>query len=358
MFEDYTLDYFLKQAREQGEAYGVDTREGSVYMDACTGHCIRTAKFYSDLSNFYEMNSIDTATGTLLDEKAKERNLARKAATPAVYNVTFVGVAAADLLGDRFMAGGYYFTLVKISDGYYLQCETTGAATNSVASGTAAVPVRNTMGLTSATIGMIYEEGTDEETDDSLRERLKDVVSNTAENGNKKHYKSWCESIDGIGRAIIYPLALGDNTVKAVLISSAGTAPTSALVDKVQEYVDPNHEGLGEGAANIGAHFYAYAAVETQLSFTLTAVLASGYTAEQVKANATTVLTAYLKKIALESSDDTQMVIHYVQIVSILTGVDGISDFRDLEINGGSANITIGTDNVGVLGEVTVNVGT
>ena len=46
MFEQFTEDYFMEQAREMGDALGVDTREGSVYMDAAAGHCLRAAKFF------------------------------------------------------------------------------------------------------------------------------------------------------------------------------------------------------------------------------------------------------------------------------------------------------------------------
>ena len=38
MFEQYTEEYFVDQAKAMGEELGVDTRQGSVYMDAAAGH--------------------------------------------------------------------------------------------------------------------------------------------------------------------------------------------------------------------------------------------------------------------------------------------------------------------------------
>ena len=34
MFEEFTEEYFMDQARALGDEYGVDTRQGSLFMDA------------------------------------------------------------------------------------------------------------------------------------------------------------------------------------------------------------------------------------------------------------------------------------------------------------------------------------
>ena len=69
MFEEFTEEYFMDQARALGEEYGVDTRQGSLFMDAATGHCIRIAKFMNDLKTAFEMLAVDTCTGDILTEK-------------------------------------------------------------------------------------------------------------------------------------------------------------------------------------------------------------------------------------------------------------------------------------------------
>ena len=135
--------------------------------------------------------------------------------------------------------------------------------------------MNNIEGLISATFGAIYENGSDAEGDEALRNRVIEKIAGPAENGNKQHYKTWCESIDGVGRARIFPLWLGENTVKAVLIDTTGKPCGEAKVQEVQEYIDPADkgmtatvngktytigDGLGNGVANIGAHFTAVAA--------------------------------------------------------------------------------------------------
>ena len=87
MFEEFTEDYFMDQARALGEEYGVDTRQGSLFMDAATGHCIRIAKFMNDLSTAFEMLAVDTCTGDVLTEKAAQDGIYRQSATPSYYEV-------------------------------------------------------------------------------------------------------------------------------------------------------------------------------------------------------------------------------------------------------------------------------
>ncbi len=245
MFEQFTEDYFMEQAREMGDALGVDTREGSVYMDAAAGHCLRAAKFYEDLRSVFDLLFADTCTGDVLDEWAAQKQVYRKAATSSYYVPVFDGVAPADLVGDRFMAGGYYFVVVQEGEDFYLQSELTGTETNYLLKGERLVPVRNTMGLKSATLGDMYAAGTDKESDEDLRQRWKEALSEPAENWNKQQYKTSCESYDGVGRAIITPLAYGPCTVKALIISSEGTAPPDSLIEQIQEEMDPGSKGVG-----------------------------------------------------------------------------------------------------------------
>ena len=190
MFEEYTEDYFMEKAREMGEELGVDTRQGSVYMDAVTGHCFRVAKFYSDLGSVIEMLAIDTCSGDILEEKAREKQIFRKEATPSLYECVFEGVTGMEMLGDRFMAGDFYFVLIENDEGYYLQAEMVGSVTNFIPSGINVIPMRNTMGLISATLGKLHIAGTDQEMDDSLRERYKNALKAPSENGNKQQYKT------------------------------------------------------------------------------------------------------------------------------------------------------------------------
>ena len=103
--EDIDEDFLRQQAEELGEELGVDTREGSIYMDAAAGHIIRTSKFFNDMRQIETIISLSTCTGDVLTEKMAERGLKRNppAPTAAIYAVTFVGTQPE--VGDRMIAG-------------------------------------------------------------------------------------------------------------------------------------------------------------------------------------------------------------------------------------------------------------
>ncbi len=355
MFEQYTEDYFMERAREMGDALGVDTREGSVYMDAASGHCLRTAKFYEDLRSVFDLLFADTCTGDVLDEWAAQKQVYRKAATSSYYVPVFDGVAAADLVGDRFMAGGYYFVLVQNGEDFYLRSEIAGTKTNYLLKGERLIPVRNTMGLKSATLGEMYAAGTDPEKDEDLRHRWKEALSEPAENWNKQQFKTSCESYDGVGRAIITPLAYGPCTVKALIISSEGTAPPDSLIEQIQEEIDPESKGLGEGKALLGCKFFAVATGQKAVNISFDVVIASGYSLESTKEMARQELIRYMKDIALDTPDEENMVVQYMKVIGILANMAGIKDLANLTLDGQGENVTVGENSVPVLGKLTMN---
>ena len=252
---------------------------------------------------------------------------------------------------------------------YYLEAEQAGSSGNEVYSVTPAVPVNSIEGLTAATFGMIYENGSDEEEDDDFRTRVEEKIAGPAENGNKQHYKTWCESLDGIGRARIFPLWNGPNTVKGVLIDTEGKPCGEAKVLEVQNYIDPATkgytavvngktyvvgDGLGEGVANLGAHFTAVAASHLEIIVTFKGELASGATKDAAEQEAAEAIEEYLKELVLTTVEATDIVVRVSAIGAILSGLQNLLDYSDLQLNGDTHNITPGEDDVPVVGEVSI----
>ena len=290
MFEEFTEDYFMDQARALGEEYGVDTRQGSLFMDAATGHCIRIAKFMNDLSTAFEMLAVDTCTGDVLTEKAAQDGIYRQSATPSYYEVSFTGTTPE--LGSRFFVESCYFKLISKDDRFLLESEVLGTATNSVLPGQNVVPVYEVNGLEACTLGSLYIPGAEEETDDDLRSRWQEKKTGPAQNNNRSQYKVWCEERAGVGRAHILPLYGGENTVKAVIYSTEGGIPAKSILEDVQSYIDPIVEGyqvtvngkaltfsdgLGDGVSDLGAHFLAAAPEAVDISVSFSADLKSWY---------------------------------------------------------------------------------
>lgn len=368
MFEDYTYELLLEDVLNNAPE-DIDKRPGSIFYDAVSGILLKVAKLYTDLDLIVEMTTVSTATGEALDVRASEYGITRLPATKAKYRVTFEGVTPQ--LGERFYTDGQYFVLKEDTENgvYYLEAEQTGSGGNEIYKDTPAIPVNNIEGLTAATFGMIYENGNDEEEDENLRTRVQEKIAGPAENGNKQHYKTWCESREGVGRARIFPLWNGPNTVKGVLIDGAGKPCSPSKVTEVQNYIDPAKrgytatidgktyvvgDGLGEGVANLGAHFTAVAATPLSINVAFEAELASGATKEAAEAEATEAIEEYLKELVLTTVEASDIVVRVSSVGAILSSLQNLLDYSNLTLNGSTHNITPGEDDVPVVGEVSI----
>lgn len=354
--EDITEEFLYEEAEALGEELGVDTREGSIYMDAAAGHILRTAKFFDDLRQVGEIIGLSTCSGDILTEKMTERGLRRNPESPtqAVYAVTFTGAYPTE--GDRVSAGDYYFTVDKTDSGdYILISEEFGTELNVLAPGTTVIPELDVAGLESAEIGNLITPAQDIEDDDSARRRLIAKISGPAENGNKTQVKSWCEEVEGVGIARIVPLWAGPNTVQGVIVSANGGVPSEEVVENVQKYLDPGASGMGEGVATIGQHFTAIAveAVSIQVTVDIEKSTDASYSAIQDRLEAE--LAQYFAELALGSEGSST--VRYTSIGARLAQISGVVDYDNLEINGGDANVQCTIYQVPVLGGVTVGEG-
>lgn len=365
--EEKDEEYWMDLAEAMGEEMGVDTREGSVYMDMMAGHCMRIAKFYNDLALMEELLADDTASGDLLTEKAARDNVLREKAAPAYWSGIFEGVMPEE--GAEFACGDSYFKWSRLDERFYLVSETAGASANLFRPGSELIPVENIDGLERAALGELIVPGKDEEDDESLRSRWMAEKRMPSKNGNKPHYKAWCEEVEGVGRAKIFPLWGGNLTVKAILLSVDGKNVSDDVVSAVQEYVDPIKkgysvtvggsayifgDGFGEGVANMGAHFLAESARPVKLTVSAEVILKAGHMLHEVKDAAFRSIEGYLANMALQSQDDVETIIRISTIGSMLAKLDGILDYDygSLRINGNSENIAIDSSSVAVLSEV------
>ncbi len=370
MFEAYTYDALLADVLANAPE-GIDTRKGSIFYDAVAGICIQIAKLYTDIDQVFEYVFISTATGKYLDMKASEYGIERLNATPVKYHLFYEG--AAPPVGTRFFHNetGKYFTIGSDNGELLLVSEELGTSCNDIPAGDLAVPVNTIEGLLSSSFGAPFAYGSDEESDESLRGRVQEKISGPAENGNKQHYKTWCESVDGVGIARITPLWNGPNTVKGVLITPLGLPCDPATVAAVQEYIDPAAkgmtaevdgktyvvgDGLGEGVANLGAHFTAVAANGIGISVEFTAVLARGRTAGEARTEVTKNLEGYFKDLVMNTATAADIVVRITAVGAMIAGCDSVIDYSDLKLNGGTGNIFPGEDGVPVVEGVTVNV--
>lgn len=349
MFSDRTYETLLSEMLALAPD-GIDTRQGSIYYDAIASCAFKLASFYVDLDCILDLTFVGTASGEYLDRKGYEYGLDRNEATAARYEYLYKGTKPQ--IGARFFADSLYFTLQTDDDILYLLAETPGEESNTIAEGTPATPVNTIIGLSVSEFGALIEPGAATEDDSSYRRRIQEKIAGPAQNGNKQHYKTWCEEVDGVGRARILPLWAGENTVKAVLLDTDGLPAADTVVARVQAYIDPDGTGIGEGVANVGAHFTAVAAIAVPITVSCTITLAYGFTIEEAQAAAETALLDYLRSLALDTPDKTAMVVRISSIGAILYSLESVIDYSDLQVNGEESNLAIDNESVAVLNEV------
>lgn len=369
MFEDRTYENIRDEMLAEFPS-DIDVREGSIAYDSVSAVAAKAAMLYIDIANCYELTNLEKSSGEYLDRFASEHGVKRIMATKAIYEFIYEGMRPDDGTSFYDESGDNYFTLITNDDGMLtLVSEDTGTSHNIILAGTEAIPVDNIDGLTRAEFGKLITPAIDDEDDESLRIRIKNKISGPAENGNRSQYQAWCEEINGVGRAYIYPLAYGPNTVKAVLISPEGLPVVQSVVDEVQEYIDPMKpaciltykgakvilgSGYGDGKAPIGAHFVAMSANSFDISISLKIELKSGFTADEARESIKNAVTEYLKNLALET--DGNKTVRYNRIGSIIERLDAVFDYYDLAVNGGDKNIDVPGSSAAVLTEVKADV--
>ncbi|MGG0702968.1 baseplate J/gp47 family protein [Bacillus inaquosorum] len=191
--------------------------------------------------------------------------------------------------------------------------------------------------------------GTDIEDDDSAYERYEFRVQNPDTGGNKFDYVSWANEVDGVGAAKCIPRWNGNGTVKVVIVDSQLRPDAGALVATVQEHLDPGSTGLGDGAAPIGAKVTVVSAAAKTINITATVTLLPGYTKTEVLTAFETEFLRYLENMIF-----TEKAILYNQIGGLLIRTPGVENYTALKVNGGTADIPVGAEEVAVKGTITL----
>jgi uncharacterized phage protein gp47/JayE len=208
--------------------------------------------------------------------------------------------------------------------------------------------------ISHAKLVSVITYGEDEEETESYRYRLQIHAKNHPLNGNISYYNECLDEYPdgGIGVYRITPRWNGANTVKVTILNSENTAASDELVADVQEYLDPNSEGMGNGQAPIGAIVTVNTVTEEPVVINCQLTLKEGYnsTSDVQKA-----VNDYLKSIALN-----KYTISYMPISAAIYNSESVEEVNQLSItvNGVTMDtettpfvdsVTIGEDCIAVL---------
>jgi uncharacterized phage protein gp47/JayE len=179
------------------------------------------------------------------------------------------------------------------------------------------------------------EGGTDEETDNALRERYYLRLSMPATSGNKAHYILWATECAGVGGAKATRDSKVANKVNVYICNDEGETADKTTIKLVQDYIDPNKNGDGSGTAPIGAICEVYSAGIKKITIGGTVEIDNTIDSDEVLANIKSDIGKYLSQINFQKTE-----LSYAKLLNIALSSDGVSDITDFKLNNGYVNVT------------------
>lgn len=331
--------------------------EGFPTWDLLRAAAFGIKRLWDKIFKIEYLQDVDNLTGTDLERFIYQRKgLSRKAATFATGSITVLAGEGSITEGNVFStASGIEFIAletkeVKAGDTVLIQAIIAGDKGNVAADTIVEMPV-TIAGIAKITNTEPTVDGYDPEDDNSLRERYYEALREPATSGNVAHYRRWAREVEGVGKAKIYPLWQGDNTVQVVIVDDNGLVPSEDTVTRCQNYIDPDKAGLGLGQAPIGAYCTVTPALALPINVSATLVLDNTVPLEAIKTEIISSITKYLAGIALETE-----YISPAKIGNIILGTEGVVDYDNLLLNDSTNRVYIPEKSVAVLGTVVLNV--
>lgn len=326
--------------------------QGYPVYDITRGFSFALDELDAKIEDVKNKQSVRNLSGSDLEKVIEERTgLTRKTGVKAVGRVKIVSGQGAVLKTDLFATeNDIYFQSLEAKDvtaGDYVLVECTeGGIVGNVGTGTITVVPKTITGISQITNDEPTTGGYDTETDESLLERYFDRLRNPVNGVNCNQYITWANSVAGVGGARCIPIWNGKNTVKVIIIGNDYKPASDNVVKLVQDYIDPNKNGDGNGVATIGAVTTVVSAKTTPIKVTIKGVKFSG-DVNTLKAEIKDTIDRYIRQSAFNTD-----YVSIAKIGALIIDIDGVTDFKELKLNDAHDSIQIENDACGVLSGV------
>jgi uncharacterized phage protein gp47/JayE len=334
----------------------VDTREGSHWHVGVMPGVKEKARLY-DLAGTEVVAAAFPlwAWASYLDAHAQVQNISRLPGTRAEGEVTFSGpedtvIAAGTTVGVAPVAPDDDVPSYEVVVGGTI--DVTGELTLTVratevgifgnVSGGAITEVETPLPLVEVTNADAMIGGTEEESDESLRERVLGAYRGQGA-ANRRFYVRVAGAFAGVGHVTVIPLWNGPGTVKVIVTAPDGGPVAGSKVDEIQADLDPT-EGRGDGEAPVSAIVTVETAAALAMSFEGTFEFEDGYDLDGFGGSIATrpaimaALRNYIERV--ESGGE----VVYEQAKGRAVTVEGVHDVTDVLLNGGVLNVPVDDD--------------
>lgn len=288
----------------------------------------------------------DTAELEYLERHASVYKITRIAAGKAAGSITFTGTDTSVIPAGTIVqrSDAVEFTTdaeATINAGSAIAAVTAvegGVASNTDA-GSSVTLVNPIAGVNStASVTTAIANGTDAESDDSLRERLLDRIQQPPHGGAEFDYVKWAKEVSGVTRAWEYPQEMGIGTVTVRFVvddHAVSSIPDAAKVTEVQDHIDSVRPVTVKG-------LYVVAPLDTPLDITITGLNPD---TQEVRDAITAELKDLLRREAVPGG--TILISHIREAISIAAGE------HDHALTVPAADVTHSTGEIATLGVIT-----
>lgn len=316
-----------------------DKSTGSFTYDIARAGAVEFDNVYDQIERFKNQSHPTTASGKYLDRCVEPFGITRKTAQASNGSVTFYGKSGAFIPEGSLVASGNVIfstvTALTLSDNgegtVNIVCNAEGEKGNVPAGYINRLPY-SIANVTKVTNDEPTTGGSDEESDSELLERYLEYVTRPNTSGNRYHYISWAEEVEGVGGAKCIPLWNGPGTVKVIIVGADNLPPGKELIEKVASHI--------EEVRPVGADVTVSAAEEITVDVRCRAVMSDGseeYVRESIK--------KYLSDISFADG-----YVSYAKIGQAILNSNGVDDYDDLTVNSDTENIPISDTQIAVLG--------
>lgn len=231
-----------------------------------------------------------------------------------------------------------------------IQCTEAGANGN-VAIGTIVLKSSDLPSdITSVNNAEATSGGTDEETEEALKERIADVeqTKGISHVGSVSDYKRWAESVDGVGDALIISASDDSGTVTIILTDANGDPASPELCEAVYNYIMGVEENQSDRQVNVNASLIVKAPEGVTISISATVYTDGSVSLSDVKAHFLGNLNSYLLAASEKGT------VRYSEICTLLLNTPGVYDYENVLVNGGTINISVSKDELAIATESSI----
>lgn len=330
-----------------------DKREGSVIFNAVAPMCMEMSYLYLKLRTMTDLIFIDTSVGDWLDRLVLQNGVQRVDAT---YAEKYGEFNLPHLEGYIFIKDEVKFEVIELVQNpdsetfiYRLRCTEKGEIGN-VEDGPL-TSLNFIRGLTKAKITGTIHEGADVESDEHLRQRYIDNVTDIPFGGNQADYRTEIKQMDGVGSCKVIPVWNGPGTVKCIITNADYEEPSEQLVNQVQQAIDPTLDGYGIGIAPIGHIVTVVGAEHTDINIEANVITHNA--ASDIQTKMEDAIKNYFKSLNQNWESTENIIVRISQITNYLLDVDGVIDVESIKINGDEANFVIDYEGLARLNKLT-----